>query len=53
MAGYDQNQISFMRTAIKTVYGKGRLSKWTTRCDKMPDKQVVAVYYSFKERKLL
>ena len=50
---YDAKQVEFMRTAIMTVYGKGKHNSWTSKCRAMAPQQVIAVYFSFKGRNLL
>lgn len=42
-----------MRKAIHEVYYFGRSNKWTSKVAAMPDKQVVAVYLSFRKRGLV
>lgn len=43
-----------IRKIIKEVYApRGKQNKWTTKVDKMQDAQAVAVYLSFKRRKLV
>lgn len=50
---YDYRQIEFMRAAITAAYGKGKFNKWTEKCQRMAPQQVIAVYYSFKNRRLI
>lgn len=38
-----------MRNEIKKPYGP----KWHKRVDKMPDKQVIAIYYRFRRDKII
>ena len=39
--------VSEMRKKIKTVYGN---STWDRKVDNMPDKQVIAIFYSMSEK---
>lgn len=50
---YDMSQVQVMRQLVKTAYSKGMINGWTYKCDTMPAKQVIAVYYSFKKRGLI
>jgi hypothetical protein len=40
-----------MREALRSYYGSG--SPFSKRLDKMPDNQVIAIYYRLKEKGVL
>lgn len=46
--------IPLMKAAIKSAYcSNGKPNKWTKRVDNMSDRQVLAVYRSFLDRRLI